>query len=148
MLLIGCKLNLKAMEGINSKETIKQLREDLEKKFIEDKVSSEEFSERQKGLISGWLNEALTLGCALGEKEGLVNSNPEAMDKIIEMITSLFGEKGENTELVKKTLEKSRWIVKGQSQVIGWYDSLVDDLITEKMKPKHESFAWGIGAAM
>lgn len=136
------------MEGINSKETIKQLREDLVKKFIEDKVSSEEFSERQKGLISGWLNEALTLGCALGEKEGLVNSNPEAMDKIIEMITSLFGEKGENTELVKKTLEKSRWIVKGQSQVIGWYDSLVDDLITEKMKPKHESFAWGIGAAM
>ena len=136
------------MEGINSKETIKQLREDLVKKFIEDKVSSEEFSERQKGLISGWLNEALTLGCALGEKEGLVNSNPEAMDKIIEMITSLFGEKGENTELVKKTLEKSRWIVKGQSQVIGLYDSLVDDLITEKMKPKHESFAWGIGAAM
>ena len=140
--------NFEAMEGINSKETIKQLREDLVKKFIEDKVSSEEFSERQKGLISGWLNEALTLGCALGEKEGLVNSNPEAMDKIIEMITSLFGEKGENTELVKKTLEKSRWIVKGQSQVIGLYDSLVDDLITEKMKPKHESFAWGIGAAM
>lgn len=136
------------MEEINSKDTIKKMREDLVKKFVEDKISSEEFTEKQKGLISGWLDEALNLGCALGEKEGFVNSNPEAMDKIIKMITSLLGDKDENVELVKKTLEKSRWIVRGQSQVIGWYDSLVDDLITEKMKPKHESFAWGIGAAM
>ena len=129
-------------ENINSKETMKQMREDLVKKFIEDKVSSEEFNEKQKGLISGWLNEAFSLGCALGEKEGFVNSNPEAMDKIIKVITSLFGDKDENVELMKKVLDKSRWIVRGQREVIGWYDSLVDDLITEKMRPKHEDFAW------
>ena len=136
------------MEEINSKETMKKVREDLVKKFIEDKVSSEEFNEKQKGLISGWLNEALNLGCALGEKEGFVNSNPEAMDKIIKMITNLFGDKDENADLVKKALEKSRWIVKGQSQVIGWYDSLVDDLITADMKPKHKNVAWGCCAEL
>ena len=135
-------------ENINSKETMKKVREDLVKNFIEDKVSSEEFNEKQKGLISGWLNEALTLGCAIGEKEGFVNSNPEAMDKIIKMITSMFGDKDENAELVKKALEKSRWIVKEQSQVIGWYDSLVDDLITEDMKPKHKKVAWGCCAEL
>lgn len=135
-------------ENINSKETIKSLHEELVNKFIDNKVSSQEFTEKQKGLITSWLNEALTLGCALGEKEGFVNSNPEAMDKIIKMVTSLFADKDENNEVVKKALEKSRWIVKGQSHVIGLYDSLVDDLITTEMKPKHEDFAWGIGAAM
>lgn len=136
------------MEEINSKEAIKQMHEDLVKKFIEDKVSSEEFNEKQKGLISGWLNEALNLGCELGEKEGFVNSNPEAMDKILKMVTNLFSDKGENADLVKKALEKSRWIVKGQSQVIGWYDSLVDDLISEDMKPKHKNVAWGCCAEL
>lgn len=136
------------MEEINSKEAIKKIREDLVKKFIEEKSTSEEFSERQKGLISGWLNEAITLGCAIGEKEGFVKTNPEAIDKIIEMVTSTFGNKDETANLVKLLLSKSRWIVKNQNQVIGWYDSMVEDLISENLRPKHADFAWGIGAAM
>lgn len=135
------------MENINIKEEIKKKREDLVKNFIETKFAEEEFTEMQKGYISEWLNEAVNLGYELGEKEALVNSNPAAMDEIMKMVSSLFGNKDEAGELVKKVLEKSRWIVKGQSQVIGWYDAMVDDLV-ESMKPKPNDFAWGIGAAM
>jgi hypothetical protein len=127
-------------KNVNSKETIKKVHEDLVKKFIDDKLSSEEFTEKQKGMISIWLNEALTLGRAIGEEEGYVNSNPEAIDKIVEMMTTMFDDKDKDDELAKKVLEKLRWIVKGQSNVIGWYDSMLDDLVTDDMKPKHKNF--------
>ena len=129
------------MEKINSKNTIKQLREDLIKRFVEDKVTGEEFSERQKGLISGWLDEAMTLGCAIGEKEGFVNSNPEAMDKIIEIVTSAFGNKEDSENLASELLSKLRWVVKNQNQTIGWYESMLDDLIADKFQPKFMDFA-------
>ena len=45
-------------ENISSKETIKSLHEELVNKFIDNKVSSQEFTEKQKGLITSWLNEA------------------------------------------------------------------------------------------
>ena len=132
-------------KNINSKETIKKMRDELVNKFIEEKVSSEEFTEKQKGMISSWLNEAIILGCESGEKEGFVNSNPEAIDKIVEMMTAMFDDKDKDDELAKKVLEKLRWIIKSQSYVIGWYDSMVDDLITDNLKPKHKDFACGIG---
>ena len=124
-------------EKINVKETLKKLKEEQVEKFINYKLSDSEFSDTQKGLVSAWLDEAVNLGFAIGEKHGMAETNTEALEKIIEMFSNTTG-LGEIDEHLKRIIYNHRSIVRWLVMTLSNYESLTDELINKStaLKPK------------
>lgn len=128
------------MEDINVQETLKKLKEEHVNNFVNSKLESDEFSDRQKGMITEWIKEAINLGYSLGEKYCIAEASPEVLKKVIGMFEkSLNNEEKEMTdENVRNILFRHRSILRWIVSALSSYDGLVDEILlnSPSLKPK------------
>lgn len=130
------------MEKINIEETLKSLKENVVKGFIESKLETESFTEQQVGLIKGWLSDAVDVGFGLGEKSGIASADPKAMEKFSDILNKAVGG-DKDVEKLKNYIMLQRCISRYQNSLIGFYDSMIDTLCKDANLTPNSSFGYG-----
>ena len=115
------------------KDSLKSIKGKTVKSFVEDKLSSEKFSDEQRGLIKGWLSDAVDVGFELGRREAVVDANPELLNKIFDKFTDSLGigDADNKNEQLKLLVYKHRSIVHWLLMTLSSYDGVVDELMKE-----------------
>jgi hypothetical protein len=129
------------MGKINIEETLKSLKENVVKGFIESKLETESFTDQQVGLIKGWLSDAVDVGFSLGEKSGIASADPEAMEKFSDILNKAVGG-GKDVEKLKNYIMLQRCISRYQNSLIGFYDSMIDTLCKDANLTPNRGFCY------
>lgn len=133
-------------EKFDLKAELERLRKKAVEDFIADKTVSENFSDVQKGLVSGWLTEAFNKGFELGQQEAIALS-PEMKDVMSEIYQKFFANSAEGGTTDKELNDEAvffrsmffhqKMIANSQESIIREQGYQIGELL-QKYKPKAE----------